>query len=120
MGKTIGIDLGTTFSAVAVMEGGKATIIPNKEGNRTTPSIVAFRGNEVLVGEPAKRQMVLNPKSTVSSIKREMGSKYRVKIENKDYSPEQVSSMILQKLKKDAEEYLGETINDAVITTPAY
>ncbi len=118
--KIIGIDLGTTFSAVAVMEGGKQTIIPNAEGSRTTPSVVAFKDGELLVGEVAKRQAVANPKNTVRSIKRIMGSKEKITLEGKDYSPEQISAMILQKLKRDAEAYLGTKITDAVITVPAY
>ena len=121
MGKIIGIDLGTTNSAVAVMEGGKATIIPNAEGNRTTPSVVAFtKEGERLVGETAKRQAVMNPERTIESIKREMGTDYKVKIDDKVYSPEEISAMILQKLKADAEAYLGEKITEAVITVPAY
>lgn len=121
MSKIIGIDLGTTNSAVAVMEGGKATIIPNIEGNRTTPSIVAFtKEGERLVGETAKRQAITNPDRTISSIKREMGSDYKKDIDGKKYSPEEISAMILQKLKADAESYLGETVSEAVITVPAY
>ena len=121
MAKIIGIDLGTTNSAVAVMEGGQSTIIPNIEGNRTTPSIVAFtKDGERLVGETAKRQAITNPDRTVSSIKREMGSDHKVTIDGKDYSPQEISAMILQKLKSDAESYLGETITEAVITVPAY
>ena len=121
MGKIIGIDLGTTNSAVAVMEGGEATIIPNIEGNRTTPSIVAFtKDGERLVGETAKRQAITNPERTIASIKRHMGSDHKVTIDGKDYSPQEISAMILQKLKADAESYLGETITEAVITVPAY
>ena len=121
MGKIIGIDLGTTNSAVAVMEGGKATIIANAEGNRTTPSIVAFtKSGERIVGETAKRQAITNPDRTISSIKREMGSKYKKNIDGKDYSPEEISAMILAKLKSDVESYLGESITEAVITVPAY
>ena len=121
MGKIIGIDLGTTNSAVAVMEGGQATIIPNAEGNRTTPSVVAFtKDGERLVGETAKRQAIMNPDRTIESIKREMGTDYKVKIDDKVYSPEEISAMILQKLKADAEAYLGEKITEAVITVPAY
>ncbi len=121
MSKIIGIDLGTTNSAVAVMEGGEATIIPNIEGNRTTPSIVAFtKDGERLVGETAKRQAITNPDRTISSIKREMGSDYKVSIDGKDYTPQEISAMILQKLKSDAESYLGEKITEAVITVPAY
>ncbi len=120
MSKTIGIDLGTTFSAVSVMEGGKAKIIPNTEGNNTTPSVVSINGDEVLVGEIAKRGAVANPKNTIRSIKRLMGTKKMTKVEEKEYSPEQISAMVLQKLKKDAEEYLGHEVTDAVITVPAY
>lgn len=121
MGKIIGIDLGTTNSAVAVMEGGKPTIITNTEGNRTTPSIVAFTKNgERIIGETAKRQAITNPDRTISSIKREMGTSYRKSIDGKEYSPEDISAMILQKLKSDVESYLGETVTEAVITVPAY
>ncbi|MBQ9065400.1 MAG: molecular chaperone DnaK [Blautia sp.] len=121
MSKIIGIDLGTTNSCVAVMEGGQPTVIANQEGSRTTPSIVAFTKNgERLVGEPAKRQAVTNSENTISSIKREMGSDYRVNIDGKQYTPQQISAMILQKLKKDAEDYLGEKVTEAVITVPAY
>ena len=121
MGKIIGIDLGTTNSCVAVMEGGKPTVIANTEGMRTTPSIVAFTKNgDRLVGEPAKRQAVTNSDRTVSSIKRHMGSDYRVEIDGKKYSPQEISAMILQKLKTDAEGYLGEKVTEAVITCPAY
>ena len=121
MSKIIGIDLGTTNSCVAVMEGGDPTVIHNIEGNRTTPSIVAFtKEGERLVGETAKRQAVTNPERTISSIKREMGTDYKISIDGKDYTPEEISAMILQKLKADAESYLGETIEDAVITVPAY
>ncbi len=121
MSKIIGIDLGTTNSAVAVMEGGEAIIIPNVEGNRTTPSIVAFtKDGERLVGETAKRQAITNPERTVSSIKRHMGSDHKTSIDGKNYSPEEISAMILQKIKADAESYLGETVTDAVITVPAY
>ncbi|MDO4740153.1 MAG: molecular chaperone DnaK [Eubacteriales bacterium] len=121
MSKLIGIDLGTTNSCVAVMEGGECVIIPNETGGRTTPSVVAFAKNgERLVGQAAKRQAVTNPDRTVSSIKREMGSDYRVSIDNKRYTPQEISAMILQKLKRDAEEYLGESVTDAVITVPAY
>lgn len=118
--KIIGIDLGTTFSAVSIMEGGRAKIIPNTEGNNTTPSIVSINGDEILVGDVAKRGAVANPKSTVRSIKRLMGTKKMTKIGDKEYSPEQISAMILQKLKKDAEAYLGHEVTDAVITVPAY
>jgi len=121
MSKIIGIDLGTTNSCVAVMEGGKPTVITNTEGARTTPSIVAFtKTGERLVGEAAKRQAVTNAENTVSSIKREMGSDYKVSIEDKKYSPQEISAMILQKLKADAEGYLGEKVSEAVITVPAY
>ena len=121
MGKIIGIDLGTTNSCVAVMEGGQPTVIANTEGARTTPSVVAFtKTGERLVGEPAKRQAVTNAERTISSIKREMGTDYRVTIDEKKYSPQEISAMILQKLKKDAEGYLGETVSEAVITVPAY
>ena len=121
MGKIIGIDLGTTNSCVAVMEGGQPTVIANTEGARTTPSVVAFtKTGERLVGEPAKRQAVTNAERTISSIKREMGSDYKVTIEDKKYSPQEISAMILQKLKADAEGYLGEKVTEAVITVPAY
>ena len=121
MGKIIGIDLGTTNSCVAVMEGGEAVVIPNAEGSRTTPSVVAFtKDGERLVGEIAKRQAVANPENTVSSIKREMGSDYKVKIADKAYTPQEISAMILTKLKNDAEKYLGEKVTEAVITVPAY
>jgi len=121
MGKIIGIDLGTTNSCVAVMEGGKPTVIANAEGVRTTPSIVAFAKNgERLVGDPAKRQAVTNADRTISSIKRHMGTDYKVTIEDKKYTPQEISAMILQKLKADAEAYLGEKVTEAVITVPAY
>ena len=121
MGKIIGIDLGTTNSCVAVMEGGSAVVIPNSEGARTTPSVVAFSKNgERLVGQVAKRQAVTNPEKTVISIKRHMGSDYKVDIDGKSYTPQEISAMILQKLKSDAEAYLGETVTEAVITAPAY
>ena len=121
MGKIIGIDLGTTNSCVAVMEGGQPTVIVNSEGTRTTPSVVAFtKKGERLVGEPAKRQAVTNPERTVSSIKREMGSGYKVKIDKKNYSPQEISAFILMKLKKDAKDYLGQRVTEAVITVPAY
>ena len=121
MGKIIGIDLGTTNSCVAVMEGGQPTVIANTEGARTTPSVVAFtKTGERLVGEPAKRQAVTNAGRTISSIKREMGSDYKVDIDDKKYSPQEISAMILQKLKADAEGYLGEKVTEAVITVPAY
>ena len=121
MSKIIGIDLGTTNSCVAVMEGGQPTVIPNAEGARTTPSVVAFtKSGERLVGEPAKRQAVTNADKTISSIKRHMGTDYRVAIDDKKYSPQEISAMILQKLKGDAENYLGEKVTEAVITVPAY
>lgn len=121
MGKIIGIDLGTTNSCVAVMEGGKPVVIANTEGARTTPSVVAFtKTGERLVGEPAKRQAVTNSDKTISSIKREMGTDHRVTIDDKKYSPQEISAMILQKLKADAEAYLGEKVTEAVITVPAY
>ena len=121
MAKIIGIDLGTTNSCVSVLEGGDSTVIPNKEGNRTTPSIVAFAKNgERLVGETAKRQAITNPDRTVASIKREMGHDYHVTIDDKEYSPQEISAMVLTKLKEDAEAYLGEKVTEAVITVPAY
>ena len=121
MGKIIGIDLGTTNSCVAVMEGGEAVVIANAEGARTTPSVVAFAKNgERMVGQVAKRQAVTNPERTISSIKREMGSNYKVTIDNKSYTPQEISAMVLQKLKADAEAYLGQTVTEAVITVPAY
>ena len=121
MGKIIGIDLGTTNSCVAVMEGGKPTVIANQEGARTTPSVVAFtKTGERLIGEPAKRQAVTNAEKTISSIKRHMGTDYKVAIDDKQYSPQQISAMVLQKLKADAEGYLGEKVTEAVITVPAY
>jgi len=120
MSKIIGIDLGTTFSAVSVLEGGKPKIIPNSEGYNTTPSVISIKGNEILVGEIARRQAVANPKNTIRSIKRLMGEKTKINIDEKEYGPEQISAMILQKLKKDAESYLGQEIKDAVITVPAY
>ncbi|MBR0105676.1 MAG: Hsp70 family protein, partial [Lachnospiraceae bacterium] len=121
MGKIIGIDLGTTNSCVAVMEGGKPTVIANAEGVRTTPSVVAFaKDGERLVGDPAKRQAVTNADRTISSIKREMGTNFSVNIDGKNYSPQMISAMILQKLKADAESYLGEKVTEAVITVPAY
>ena len=121
MGKIIGIDLGTTNSCVAVMEGGKPTVITNAEGVRTTPSVVAFaKSGERLVGETAKRQAVTNADKTISSIKRHMGTDYKVAIDDKKYTPQEISAMILQKLKGDAEAYLGEKVSEAVITVPAY
>ena len=121
MGKIIGIDLGTTNSCVSVMEGGEAVVIANAEGARTTPSVVAFtKTGERMVGQVAKRQAITNPDRTISSIKREMGSAYKVTIDNKSYTPQEISAMILQKLKADAESYLGQTVTEAVITVPAY
>ncbi|HBV68437.1 MAG TPA: molecular chaperone DnaK, partial [Clostridiales bacterium] len=121
MSKVIGIDLGTTNSCVSVMEGGEAVVIANVEGKRTTPSIVAFtKDGERLVGETAKRQAVTNPDKTISSIKRHMGSDYKVNVDGKAYTPQEISAFILQKLKADAESYLGETVTEAVITVPAY
>jgi molecular chaperone DnaK len=120
MSKAIGIDLGTTNSVVAVMEGGEPVVIPNAEGNRTTPSIVAFVKNERVVGEIAKRQAITNPDHTISSIKRKMGSDYKVNIEGKTYTPQELSAMIIQKLRQDAENYLGEKVSQAVVTVPAY
>ena len=121
MGKIIGIDLGTTNSCVAVMEGGEAVVIPNAEGARTTPSVVAFaKTGERMVGQVAKRQAITNPDRTISSIKREMGSNYKVNIDGKSYTPQEISAMVLQKLKADAEAYLGTTVTEAVITVPAY
>ena len=121
MSKIIGIDLGTTNSCVAVMEGGEAVVIPNAEGARTTPSVVAFaKTGERMVGQVAKRQAITNPDRTISSIKREMGSDYKVNIDNKAYTPQEISAMVLQKLKSDAEAYLGQTVTEAVITVPAY
>ena len=121
MSKVIGIDLGTTNSCVAVMEGGEAVVIPNAEGNRTTPSVVAFsKDGERMVGQVAKRQAITNPDRTISSIKREMGSDHRVTVDGKSYTPQEISAMILQKLKADAEAYLGETVTEAVIPVPAY
>ena len=121
MSKIIGIDLGTTNSCVSVMEGGEATVIPNAEGHRTTPSVVAFsKTGERMVGQVAKRQAVTNPDRTISSIKREMGSDYKVEIDGKKFTPQEISAMILQKLKADAEAYLGEPVTEAVITVPAY
>ena len=121
MAKIIGIDLGTTNSCVAVMEGGEPTVIANTEGARTTPSVVSFQANgERLVGQVAKRQAITNPDKTVISIKRHMGTSYKVDIDGKQYSPQEISAMVLQKIKADAEAYLGETVNQAVITVPAY
>ncbi|MBU4241152.1 MAG: molecular chaperone DnaK, partial [Actinobacteria bacterium] len=121
MAKVIGIDLGTTNSCMAVMEGGESTVIPNTEGGRTTPSVVAFsKTGERLVGQVAKRQAITNPDRTITSIKRKMGTNEKIKIDDKEYSPQEISAMILQKLKSDAEDYLGEKITQAVVTTPAY
>ena len=121
MSKIIGIDLGTTNSCVAVMEGGESVVIPNAEGNRTTPSVVAFsKDGERMVGQVAKRQAITNPDRTIMSIKREMGTNYKVNIDGKAYTPQEISAMILQKLKADAEAYLGQTVTEAVITVPAY
>src|SRR5213082_3629552 len=121
MAKTIGIDLGTTNSCMAVLEGGEPTVIANAEGGRTTPSVVAFaKSGEPLVGEGAKRQAVTNVDRTIRSVKRHMGTDWNVNIDGKKFTPQQISAFILQKLKRDAEAYLGEKITDAVITTPAY
>ncbi len=121
MSKVLGIDLGTTNSCMAIMEGGEAVVIPNSEGNRTTPSVVAFsKEGERLVGQIARRQAITNPDRTITSIKRHMGTDYKVKIDDREYTPQEISAMILQKLKSDAENYLGETIKQAVITVPAY
>ncbi|MBR4293347.1 MAG: Hsp70 family protein, partial [Clostridia bacterium] len=121
MGKVIGIDLGTTNSCVAVFEGGEPVVITNPEGARTTPSVVAFsKTGERMVGQVAKRQAITNPDRTIISIKREMGRDYKVKIDDKNYTPQEISANILQKLKADAEAYLGTTITEAVITVPAY
>ncbi len=120
MGKVIGIDLGTTNSCVAILEGGQPVVIPNSEGSRTTPSVVAFKDGERLVGTIAKRQAITNPERTISSIKRDMGSDRKVTIDGKEYTPQEISAMILQKLKQEAESYLGEKVTQAVITVPAY
>ncbi|MBQ3108691.1 MAG: Hsp70 family protein, partial [Clostridia bacterium] len=120
MSKIIGIDLGTTNSCVAVLEGGEPVVIPNAEGARTTPSVVAFKDSERMVGTVAKRQAITNPDRTITSIKREMGSAYKKNIDGKDYTPQEISAMILMKLKQDAEAYLGEKVSQAVITVPAY
>src|ERR687894_41379 len=121
MARAVGIDLGTTNSVVAVLEGGEPTVIPNAEGSRTAPSVVAFaKGGEVLVGEVAKRQAVTNVDRTIRSVKRHMGTDWKTKIDDKDYRPQQISAFVLQKLKRDAEAYLGETVTNAVITVPAY
>src|SRR5256884_1285672 len=119
--KTIGIDLGTTNSCMAVLEGGEPTVIPNREGGRTTPSVVAFtREGEVLVGEVAKRQAITNPDRTIRSVKRHMGTDWKIDIDGKKYTAQEISARILQKLKADAEAYLGDSVTQAVITTPAY
>ena len=121
MSKVIGIDLGTTNSVVSVIEGGEPTVITNPEGSRITPSVVGFtKDGQRLVGQLAKRQAVSNPDRTISSIKRHMGESYKVSIDGKDYTPPEISAMVLQKLKADAEAYLGETVKQAVITVPAY
>ena len=121
MAKIIGIDLGTTNSCVSVIEGGEPVVIPNAEGARTTPSVVAFsKDGERMVGNVAKRQAITNPEKTISSIKRHMGSDYKVNIDGKAYTPQEISAIILQKLKADAEAYLGEKVTEAVITVPAY
>ena len=120
MSKIIGIDLGTTNSCVAVLEGGEPKVIPNAEGSRTTPSVVAFKGDEEMVGQIARNQAVTNAKNTISSIKRKMGTSEKVEANGKKYTPEEISAKILSKLKKDAEAYLGEKVTKAVITVPAY
>ena len=121
MAKIIGIDLGTTNSCVSVMEGGEPVVIPNAEGSRTTPSVVSFQANgERLIGQVAKRQAITNPEKTIISIKRYMGTDHKVNIDNTEYTPQQISAMVLQKLKADAEAYLGEKVTQAVITVPAY
>ncbi|HUG08029.1 MAG TPA: Hsp70 family protein, partial [Acidimicrobiia bacterium] len=120
MSRAVGIDLGTTNSVIAVLEGGDPTVIANAEGNRTTPSIVSFKDGEVLVGEVAKRQAITNPDQTVRSIKRQMGTDWSIEVDGKKYTAQEVSARILMKLKRDAESYLGETVADAVITVPAY
>ncbi len=120
MGKAVGIDLGTTNSVVAILEGGEPTVIANAEGNRTTPSIVAFKSDDILVGELAKRQAITNPDNTVRSIKRKVGSNWKQSFEDKEYTPQEISARILQKLKRDAEAYLGDNVTEAVITVPAY
>ncbi|NFH48376.1 molecular chaperone DnaK, partial [Clostridium sporogenes] len=121
MAKIIGIDLGTTNSCVSVMEGGEPVVIPNAEGSRTTPSVVSFQANgERLIGQVAKRQAITNPEKTIISIKRYMGTDHKVNIDGTEYTPQQISAMVLQKLKADAEAYLGEKVTQAVITVPAY
>src|SRR3989338_7838800 len=119
-GPTIGIDLCTTFSAVAVMEGGKPTIISNAEGTRTTPSVVHLKDEEVIVGQVARNQAIIDPSHTIRSIKRKMGTNEKIEIDGKEYTPEQISAMILQKLKRDAEAHIGQPVTKAVITVPAY
>src|SRR5690606_14574103 len=120
MAKAVGIDLGTTNSVIAILEGGDPVVIPNSEGGRTTPSIVSFKDGEVLVGEVAKRQAITNPDHTVRSVKRHMGTDWTVNVDGKDYTAQEISARILMKLKRDAEAYLGDTVTDAVITVPAY
>src|ERR1700741_3089132 len=121
MPKAVGIDLGTTNSVVSVLEGGEPTVIPNAEGSRTTPSVVGFtKSGEVLVGEVAKRQAITNPDRTIRSVKRHMGTNWTIEIDGKGYTPQEISARILQKLKRDAEAYLGDPVTDAVITVPAY
>src|SRR3989338_4487872 len=119
-GATVGIDLGTTFSAVAILEGGKPTIIPNSEGTRTTPSVVHIKESEIIVGKIARNQAIVDPSHTIRSNKRKMGTKEKIEIDGKEYTPEQISAMILQKIKRDAEAYLGQPVKNAVITVPAY
>ena len=120
MARAVGIDLGTTNSVIATLEGGEPTIIPNAEGARTTPSVVAFKDSDVLVGEVAKRQAITNPDRTIRSVKRQIGTDWSVDIDGKKYTPQEISARILMKLKRDAEAFLGDTITDAVITVPAY
>src|SRR3970282_1999551 len=120
MARAVGIDLGTTNSVIALLEGGDPTITPNAEGGRTTPSVVSFKDGEVLVGEVAKRQAITNPDQTVRSIKREMGTDWSIEVDDKKLTPQEVSARILMKLKRDAESYLGDKVTDAVITVPAY
>src|SRR3989338_10226991 len=119
-GATVGIDLGTTFSAVAILEGGKPTIIPNSEGTRTTPSVVHIKESEIIVGQVARNQAIVDPSHTIRSIKRKMGTSEKIEIDGKEYTPEEISAMILQKIKRDAEAYLGQPVKNAVITVPAY
>jgi len=121
LNKVVGIDFGTTYSAIAFMAGERPEIIPNRRGRRVTPSIVAFSKNgEILVGEPAKNQAILNPERTISSIKRYMGTNYKVEIDGKEFRPQDIAALIIRKLKEDAEEFLGERLTEAVITVPAY